>query len=95
MKRVNTIKNYNVAPFAILSMTSLTAASPTYANLDPGTGSMLLQLMLGGVAGAMIVGKLYFRKLTDIFRGNTQTDQNDGSEEHEDTNWKLFDVSAK
>jgi hypothetical protein len=88
------MKKHNVALFAILSMTSLTATIPAYAYLDPGTGSMLLQLMLGGVAVAMIVGKLYFQKLTDIFRGNTQTDQNDASEEQEDTNRKLFDVCA-
>ena len=34
------------------------AVSPAYAYLDPGTGSMMLQLMLGGVAGLMVVGKL-------------------------------------
>jgi hypothetical protein len=44
------------------------AASPAYAYLDPGTGSMMLQLMLGGVAGAMVVGKLYLRRATDFFR---------------------------
>ena len=38
-------------------------SSPAYAYLDPGTGSMLLQLILGGVAGALVVGKLYWHRL--------------------------------
>lgn len=44
------------------------AAAPAHAYLDPGIGSMMLQLMLGGVAGAMVVGKLYLRRAQDFFR---------------------------
>lgn len=33
------------------------------AYLDPGTGSMLLQALAGGVAGVAVVGKLYWRRL--------------------------------
>ena len=44
------------------------AVSPAYAYLDPGTGSMMLQLMLGGVAGLMVIGKLYLRRAQDFFR---------------------------
>lgn len=47
---------------------TLAFSSPAYAYLDPGTGSMLLQLLLGGVAGALVVGKLYFQKITGFFR---------------------------
>ena len=41
-----------------------------YAYLDPGTGSIILQMLLGGVAGAMVVGKLYWYQLTSFFRRN-------------------------
>jgi len=34
-----------------------------YAYLDPGTGSMILQVLLGGVAGLALVGRLYWHKL--------------------------------
>lgn len=34
-----------------------------YAYLDPGSGSMFLQLVLGGVAGVGLILKLYWRKL--------------------------------
>jgi len=53
-----------------ITMTSLSGvcgvfllASPAHAYLDPGSGSMLLQLLLGGVAGAVVVLKLYWQRL--------------------------------
>lgn len=57
----------------------LTSATPAYAYLDPGTGSMLLQLVLGGVAGALIVGKLYWQRLKD-FVLRRQTPEPDSSD---------------
>lgn len=46
---------------AVLSLAILLAVTPdAHAYLDPGTGSMLLQLLLGGIAGALIVMKLYW-----------------------------------
>ena len=38
--------------------------SPAYAYMDPGTGSLLLQGLLGGIAGAVVVIRLYWHKLT-------------------------------
>ena len=34
------------------------------AYLDPGSGSMILQALLAGVAGVAVVVKLYWRRLT-------------------------------
>jgi hypothetical protein len=45
-----------------------TSVVPAYAYLDPGTGSMMLQLALGGVAGALVVVKLYFQRAREFFR---------------------------
>ncbi len=42
-------------------------APPAHPYLDPGTGSMLLQLLLGGVAGALVVGKLYWHRVKAFF----------------------------
>ncbi len=54
--------------FLPLALTGATGfVSPAYAYLDPGTGSMLAQLLLGGVAGALVIGKLYWARLKDIF----------------------------
>jgi hypothetical protein len=38
------------------------------AYLDPGTGSMLVQLIVGGFAAAGVAIKLYWRRLTRLLR---------------------------
>ena len=42
---------------------------PVLGYLDPGSGSMLLQLLLGGVAGAAVIGRLYWQRLLALFSG--------------------------
>lgn len=42
----------------------------TDAYLDPGSGSMLVQLLLGGVAGAAVIMKLGWQRFKDIFRSS-------------------------
>jgi len=42
-----------------------------WAYLDPGTGSMILQLLLGGIAGAAIVLKLYWQRFLNLFKGKS------------------------
>lgn len=39
------------------------------AYVDPGSGSILLQLILGGVAGAAVVMKLYWQRFKDATSG--------------------------
>ena len=51
----------------------LAIATPAQAYLDPGTGSMVLQLILGGVAGAMVVLKLYWTRLKSLFGFSSET----------------------
>jgi hypothetical protein len=41
---------------------------PTLAYLDPGSGSLLLQAIAGGVAGAAVVGKLFWRRILTLLR---------------------------
>jgi hypothetical protein len=38
-------------------------ASPAYAYIDPGTGGVLAQLLTGGVAGLMVIARLYGHKI--------------------------------
>jgi hypothetical protein len=42
---------------------TLTSPAPASAYLDPASGSMILQLLLGGVAGLLVVIKLYWRRM--------------------------------
>jgi len=46
--------------------------SPVLAYLDPGTGTMFLQLLLAGVAGILPALKIYWRKLLAILRGEKE-----------------------
>ena len=38
------------------------------AYLDPGAGSMLLQVLAGGAAAVAVTGKLYWRRLARLLR---------------------------
>jgi hypothetical protein len=38
------------------------------AYLDPGTGSMLVQLLVGGVAAVAVTAKLYWHRILRLFR---------------------------
>lgn len=40
---------------------------PAQAYVDPGTGSLLLQLLLGGVAGAAVLLKLFWHRILRFF----------------------------
>ena len=48
---------------------------PAYAYIDPGAGGLLLQVMMGGLAGAVVVVKVYWKSLMARF----------GREPHSDT----------
>jgi hypothetical protein len=41
---------------------------PTFAYIDPGSGSLLLQAIAGGVAAGAIVAKVYWRRLRKYLR---------------------------
>jgi hypothetical protein len=45
---------------------------PAWAYLDPGTGSLILQGLTAGVAGVLVVGKLYFARLKSFLPGGGQ-----------------------
>jgi len=40
------------------------------AYLDPGSGSMLVQLLLGGVAGVAVIARLGWQRFRDLFRSS-------------------------
>ncbi|MGH9379750.1 MAG: hypothetical protein ACRD2Z_03945 [Thermoanaerobaculia bacterium] len=46
----------------------LVIPTPAWAYLDPASGSMFLQLVLGGVAGAAVALRLFWRRLAARFR---------------------------
>ncbi len=61
----------------IVFFLSLTVPSAAYAYLDPGSGSMLLQLVLGGLAGLAVIAKLYWHRLLTLFGVHSQQAESD------------------
>jgi len=60
--------------FCVLLTTSINA----YAYLDPGTGSMLLQVILGGIAALGVALKLFWHKImVAIGRCGRKTQKNE------------------
>ena len=49
--------------------------APAEAYLDPGAGSMLLQVLLGGIAAAGVFAKLFWHRITAPFRRGKPADQ--------------------
>jgi len=45
----------------------LFATVPAYAYLDPGSGSMILQVLLGGVAAIGVAIKIFGRRILEFF----------------------------
>lgn len=56
------------------------STSSAHAYLDAGTGSMILQLLLGGVAGLAIAGKLYWHKLLTFLGIRSRLEPLDGQD---------------
>ena len=46
----------------------LSLERPAGAYLDPGTGSMLLQALLGGVAAVGVIARLYWHRMTAVLQ---------------------------
>ena len=47
----------------VIGVATLWFNSPAYAYINPGIGSILLQMLLGGLAGLAIVLKLYWAQV--------------------------------
>ena len=65
---------YGALCFWVLSLIAPPAA---LAYLDPGSGSMLLQLVLGGLAGLAVIAKLYWHRLLGLFGIHSQQQESD------------------
>ena len=51
----------------VVSGLFLMFSNSAFAYLDPGTGSMILQIILGGLAGAAVAIRLYWYKILAMF----------------------------
>ena len=51
----------------ILSIIHTTSVSSAYAYIDPGTGSLVIQIIIGALVGVGITLKIYWYKFKDKF----------------------------
>jgi hypothetical protein len=54
--------------FALFMVLGVATIESAQAYLDPGTGSLFLQIILGGVAGLLIAGKLFWHRILLFLR---------------------------
>ena len=54
---------------ALVLAVCLSIASPAYAYLDPGTGSMLISAVLGVAVALALAVKMFWYRLIGFFRG--------------------------
>ena len=60
--------------YGALAATYVSLASPAFAYLDGATGSMILQATIGGIATAMVFGRMYIAKIKAfLFRSKPTT----------------------
>jgi NADH:ubiquinone oxidoreductase subunit K len=52
-----------------VALAFLSTASPAYAYLDPGTGSMLVSAVIGVAAAVGLALKMFWYRLVGLFRG--------------------------
>jgi len=64
---------------AALAVVVLFIAAPAYAYIDPGSGSMLIQLLTGGAAGAVILARLYWRRFKERLSSKSTSSAADGA----------------
>ena len=61
------LQTFLTVPSLVLFGLLMLMPQPADAYLDPGSGSLLLQLLLGGVAGLIVIGKLYWYRILALF----------------------------
>jgi hypothetical protein len=54
---------------ALMLVACLSMASPVWAYLDPGTGSMLVSAVIGVAAAIGLAVKMFWYRLVGFFRG--------------------------
>ena len=67
-------------PESVLTAALVLLALPSQAlaYLDPGTGSMVLQIAIGGILAILATSKLYWHKLVSLFRGKPKDSAGEG-----------------
>ena len=66
------MKALNILLFAVFF------SGPAHAYLDPGTGSIILQAIVGTIAGGLVLIKLYWYRIKNLFKKQIPEEPPDG-----------------
>jgi hypothetical protein len=70
--------------YAFLALTiSVASAGPAHAYLDPGTGSIILQSLIGAVAAGLVIGRYYLYRVKAWFGLTADTTHKSGQQPSE------------
>lgn len=58
------ISERHLGAFAVLTVFG---TAPAFAYLDPATGSIIIQAVVGAVAGGLLYAKLFMNKVRNLF----------------------------
>ncbi len=61
-------RTQRIALVTLASYITLFSSRPAHAYLDPSSGSLLLQVILGGTAGLAILGKIFWNRFKELFQ---------------------------
>jgi cell division protein FtsW (lipid II flippase) len=78
--QVKSTKKYASIIF-VIGVATLWFNSPAYAYINPGIGSILLQMLLGGLVGLAIVLKLYWAQVKKVFQNPFSKKRGHGNED--------------
>ena len=73
-----------VVAMALAVTLPLVVIRPAHAYIDPGTGSIILQSLIGGLVAAVFVARLYWEKIKSFFRKQAPELLSPDDEEPED-----------
>ncbi|MDE2667091.1 MAG: hypothetical protein OXI69_13160 [Acidobacteriota bacterium] len=63
--------------WVLLTLYWLLFPPPTYAYIDPGTGSYILQVVIAGLLGALVSLRIYWARIKAFLKGNPPLGGND------------------
>jgi len=61
------------------NLSSLGATLPAY--LDPGTGSLIIQVLIGTLVGGLVIIKIFWTRIKIFFKGLFSTNSGRGEDE--------------
>jgi hypothetical protein len=73
-----------LATGVVFGIVFIASTMPAYAYLDPGTGSVILQVILGVFAGVLVAGKIYWAKIKQFFSRKPPNSASSGESSAED-----------